>query len=43
MEANLRIWYPAAAPAIYYEDHEKHYSVEFRNMMRLAWDRLKTP
>ena len=36
MEANLRIWYPAAAPAIYLEHHSKHYAVEFRNGARLA-------
>ena len=36
MEANLRIWYPAAAPSIYVEHHAKHYSVEFRNGARMA-------
>ena len=36
MEANLRIWYPAAAPAIYLEHHSRHYAVEFRNGARMA-------
>jgi hypothetical protein len=36
MEANLRIWYPAACPPIYLEDHAKHYAVEFRNGCRMV-------
>lgn len=36
MEANLRIWYPAACPPIYLEEHAEHYTVEFRNGLRMA-------
>ena len=36
MEANLRIWYPAACPPIYLEEHAEHYAVEFRNGLRMA-------
>jgi len=36
MEANLRIWYPAACPPIYLEEHAEHYAVEFRNGCRMA-------
>lgn len=36
MEASLRIWYPAACPPAYVEEHAQHYAVEFRNGARLA-------
>ncbi len=36
MEANLRIWYPAACPPAYVDEHVEHYAVEFRNGCRLA-------
>jgi hypothetical protein len=36
MEANLRIWCPAACPPIYLEEHAEHYAVEFRNGCRMA-------
>lgn len=36
MEANLRIWYPAACPPAYIEEHAQHYAVEFRNGCRFA-------
>jgi hypothetical protein len=36
MEANLRIWYPAACPSVYLEEHAEHYAVEFRNGCRMA-------
>jgi hypothetical protein len=35
LEANLRIWYPAACPPIYLEEHAEHYAVEFRNSLRI--------
>ncbi|MCQ9389583.1 hypothetical protein NQ038_13135 [Brevibacterium sp. 50QC2O2] len=40
MNVSLRIWYPAAAPAAYTEEHAYHYAVEFRNGARLAAARL---
>lgn len=36
MEVSLRIWYPAACPPAYVEEHAQHYAVEFRNGARLA-------
>lgn len=36
MEANLRIWYPAACPPHYVAEHVEHYAVEFRNGCRIA-------
>ena len=36
MEADLRIWYAAACPPAYIEEHAQHYAVEFRNGCRLA-------
>lgn len=36
MEASLRIWYPAAAPQDYLDEHAQHYAVEFRNGARFA-------
>lgn len=42
LEANLRIWYPAAAPASDIEEHLRHYTVEFRNGCRLAAAQLES-
>jgi hypothetical protein len=36
MIADLRIWYPQACPQVYLDEHAQHYTVEFRNMVRLA-------
>lgn len=36
LQASLRIRYPKAAPAAYCEEHAQHYSVEFRNGVRIA-------
>ncbi|MCB0911001.1 MAG: hypothetical protein KDB60_05215 [Propionibacteriaceae bacterium] len=36
MQVSLRIWYPAACPPAYVEEHAQHYAVEFRNGARLA-------
>lgn len=36
MEASLYIWYPAACPDSYVEEHVEHYAVEFRNGCKLA-------
>lgn len=36
MEAELHIWYPAACPPEYLEEHAEHYAVEFRNACRMA-------
>lgn len=36
MEASLRIWYPAACPPAFVEEHTEHYTVEFRNGARMA-------
>lgn len=36
IDACLDIWYPAACPESVVEEHLRHYSVEFRNGVRLA-------
>ena len=36
IEASLRIWYPAACPPVYLEEHAEHYAVESRNLLRLV-------
>lgn len=36
LQASLRIWYPKAAPEAYCREHAEHYSVEFRNGVRIA-------
>jgi hypothetical protein len=36
MQADLRIWYPAACPPVYLDEHAEHYAIEFRNGLRLA-------
>ncbi|MCB0910049.1 MAG: hypothetical protein KDB60_00350 [Propionibacteriaceae bacterium] len=41
MEVSLRIWYPAACPPAYVEEHAQHYAVEFRNGVRLATAALR--
>jgi hypothetical protein len=40
MEANLWIWYAAACPPIYLAEHAEHYTIEFRNGLRLAAARI---
>lgn len=39
MEASLMIWYPAACPDDYVNEHIEHYAVEFRNGCRMALQR----
>lgn len=36
LEANLRIFYPAACPPEYVDEHAEHFAVEYRNSVRLA-------
>lgn len=36
LEAVLRVFYPAACPPAYVEEHAQHFSVEYRNVIRLA-------
>jgi len=36
LEASLRVWYPAACPPVYVEEHAEHFAVETRNLLRLV-------
>lgn len=36
LRIDVRVWYPAACPKAYIEDHSRHLAVEFRNSLRLA-------
>ncbi|MDN5721397.1 MAG: hypothetical protein ACTH0D_12000 [Candidatus Corynebacterium faecigallinarum] len=36
VEVDLRVWYPAACPPIYVEEHAQHFAVETRNLLRLV-------
>jgi hypothetical protein len=38
----LRVWWPAAAPDIFFEEHAQHFAVEFRNFIRMAAADLAT-
>ena len=33
MQIILRVWWPTAAPESYFEDHTRHFAVEFRNFI----------
>jgi hypothetical protein len=35
-EMILRVWWPATAPEIYFEEHAQHFAVEFRNFIHMA-------
>ncbi|WEV57433.1 hypothetical protein [Ligilactobacillus acidipiscis] len=37
----LRVWWPEACPDLYFEDHTRHFAVEYRNFIRLAYDALQ--
>lgn len=37
----LRVWWPAACPDLYFEDHNRHFSVEYRNFIHMAYDALQ--
>ncbi|KRM55126.1 hypothetical protein [Lacticaseibacillus sharpeae] len=32
----LHVWWPKAAPQIFFDDHNRHFAVEYRNFVRLA-------
>ncbi|WP_256869699.1 hypothetical protein [Bacillus sp. CDB3] len=32
----LNIWWPAACPQIFFDDHARHFSVEYRNFLHMA-------
>jgi hypothetical protein len=34
-EMILRVWWPAAAPEVYFTDHSQHFAVEFRNFIKM--------
>lgn len=36
LEASLRVWYPAACPPVYVEEHAQHFAIEARNLLRLV-------
>jgi hypothetical protein len=41
-EIILRVWWPAAAPDIFFDEHAQHFAVEFRNFIRMAAADLAT-
>jgi hypothetical protein len=36
LEAVLRVFYPAACPPSYVEEHAQHFAIEYRNILRLS-------
>jgi hypothetical protein len=39
-EMQLNIWWPDACPQIFFDEHEEHFSVEFRNGIRMAAEEI---
>ena len=35
-EMRYRVWWPAAAPQIFFDDHARHFAVEYRNFIHMA-------
>lgn len=41
-DMRLHVWWPDACPDVYFEDHARHFAVEYRNFIHMAYDDLKT-
>jgi hypothetical protein len=41
VEFDLRVWYPAACPPAYVEEHAQHFPIEVRGLLRLAAARVE--
>lgn len=40
-EMRFRVWWPAAVPQIFFDDHARHFAVEYRNFIHMAVAEIK--